>query len=91
MKLNKAEILILILLFLALFSNGQTVTSKDGGKTYVSVKKTKTAKETTNTGKVYQDSKGNFYPIMKTDSSYFVIRTSAKTGNQYKQYLKIQN
>lgn len=85
-KLKPADLLILFLLFLALFSNGQTVTSKDG-KTYYSVQKPK--KEATNTGKVYRDSKGNEYPIMKTDSAYYVLRTSAKSGKTYKQYIKL--
>ena len=87
-KLKPAEILILFLPFLALFSNGQTVTSKDG-RTYTAVHKVHEKKEAINTGKVYRDSKGNEYPIMKTDSAYFVLRTSAKSGRQYKQYLKL--
>ena len=87
-KLKPAEILFLILIFLALFSNGQTVTSKDG-KTYYSVQKQHVKKEATNTGKVYRDSKGNEYLIMKTDSSYYVLRTSAKSGKTYKQYIKL--
>lgn len=85
-KLKPAEILILFLLFLALFSNGQTVTSKDG-RTYYNVQKPK--KEAVNTGKIYVDSKGNEYPIMKTDSAYYVLRTSAKSGKTYKQYIKL--
>jgi len=87
-KLKPADLLILALLFLALFSNGQTVSSKDG-KVYTTVQKAKTTKQAVNTGKLFRDSKGNEYPIMKTDSAYYVLRTSAKSGRQYKQYLKL--
>lgn len=43
------------------------------------------------TGKIYTDLKGNSYPVMMTKAGkLFVIRTSAKTGKKYKQYLKLQ-
>lgn len=87
-KFRPADLLILFLLFLAMFSNGQTVSSKDG-KVYTTVTKPHTSKQAVNTGKLFRDSKGNEYPIMKTDSAFFVVRTSAKTGKTYKQYLKL--
>lgn len=69
-------------------AKGQTVVKIENG-VYKTVTTTKTKKPATDTGKVYEDSKGNRYPIMKTDSAYFVLRTSAKTGKTYKQYLKL--
>lgn len=37
------------------------------------------------------DIKGIEYPVWKgTKGSYFVIRTSKKTGKEYRQYLKIE-
>lgn len=88
-KLNTSGILILFLLFLALFSSGQTVASKDG-KVYTSVSKPKTEAKAENTGKVYKDAKGKQYPILKSENgAYYYIRTSKK-GNIYKAYLKMQ-
>lgn len=35
---------------------------------------------------------GNEYPLYVTkNKKYYIVRTSKKTGNQYKQYLKIDN
>lgn len=43
-----------------------------------------------NTGKTYTDSKGIKYPVyMSRTGKYYILRTSKNTGNQYKQYLKI--
>lgn len=88
-KLKAGDLLILFLLFLALFSNGQTTVKLENG-VYKSQTTTRAKKEAVNTGKIYEDSKGTRYPIFKTDSAYFVLRTSAKSGNQYKQYIKLQ-
>lgn len=88
-KFRPADLLILFLLFLALFSNGQNVETKDGGKTYTSVSKPKQTAPAVNTGKIYKDSKGKEYPIMKSEGgAYYYLRTSAK-GNIYKAYLKL--
>lgn len=62
------------------------------GNTFAAVKKTATAKEsgkkTPYTGK---DSKGNEYPIYQSPSrSCYVLRTSRKTGREYKQYLGVE-
>jgi hypothetical protein len=66
-----------------------TVTQQSDG-TY-SKAKAKSKEDTgTDTGKVYKDSKGNSYPIMKSkNGKYFVVRTS-KAGNQYKQYIVLK-
>ena len=84
-----AEILIALLIFLALFSNGQTATKLQNG-VYKASYTQKQHKEATDTGLKFETKDGEQFPIMKTDSAYFVIRTSKKTGKTYKQYLKIQ-
>lgn len=87
-KLAGGAMLIFFLLFLALFSNGQTVTTTDG-KTYTAVHKAKTASEGKLTGKTFVDAKGNSYPILQSEGgSYYYMRTS-KAGNIYKAYIKL--
>jgi hypothetical protein len=59
----------------------------DANGNYISTKTVKS--EPTSIGKTYTDSKGVVYPIYKgAKGGMFVIRTSAKTGKTYKQYLK---
>ena len=42
------------------------------------------------TGSTYTDSKGVKYPVYKSvNGNLYIIRTSRKTGNTYKQYLKL--
>lgn len=46
-------------------------------------------KEPVKTSYTYTDSKGRVWDVYTTDAGkYFIIRTSAKTGKQYRQYLK---
>lgn len=50
----------------------------------------KQAKEPEKTGLTHTI-KGTIYPVYKSaKGSYFIIRTSKKTGTQYKQYLKVE-
>lgn len=60
---------------------------KQEGNTFSSVKTTKTVTPN-KTPYTWKDSKGKEYPIYISQSgSCYVIKTSAKTGNTYKQYL----
>ena len=53
------------------------------------VKKSPKADTTINTGKTFTDTKGNVYPVyMSKNGKLFIIRIS-RTGNVYKQYLRI--
>lgn len=60
------------------------------GKTYSSVSsnnRTKTEPEKTDF--IWTDRKGNEYPIyISSTGSCFVVKTSAKTGKEYRNYLK---
>lgn len=44
------------------------------------------------TNEKFVDSKGAVYPVYKTkNGKYFVLRTSKKTGKQYREYLRLLN
>ena len=80
-----------IIALLLILSSFQTVYSQkvstDSKGNYIAVKAT--AETGKATGKTYTDSKGNVYPVYESkNGKLYVIRTS-KTGNQYKQYLKV--
>lgn len=56
------------------------------GNTFETTTTSSTSKETPYT---YKDGKGNIYPIYITAKGRcFIIKTSQKTGKEYKQYLK---
>lgn len=58
------------------------------GKEYSSVSKARSSSEGRKTGYTWKDSKGNVYDIYISDrGSCYIIRTSSKTGKQYKSYL----
>lgn len=80
--------LFLLFMLFGLFMTADAQTTyKQEGNTFSSVKTTKnvTPEKTPYT---WKDSKGKEYPIYISQSgSCYVIKTSAKTGNTYKQYL----
>ena len=83
------KLLFIALMLIGATAQAQTATKNAQGHYSIS-KDSVQAKPPTDTGKTYQDSKGKIYPIFKTDKGkFYVIRTSAKTGKQYKQYLTI--
>jgi len=44
-----------------------------------------------NTGKIFEDSKGKTYTIYQSEKGkFFIVRTSAKTGKEYKQYITLE-
>ena len=83
------RIIILTALFLAtgLVASAQGYTRE--GNVFASTERTSTSKaQDTLTPFTWKDSKGNQYPIYVTPrKKCYVIRTSAKTGKNYKQYL----
>lgn len=85
----KKFIIILLTALLGVVVNAQTTenTFKKEGNTYssTSTKGTTVEKET---GFIWEDSKGNQYPIyMSNTGSCYIKRISSKTGKEYKQYL----
>lgn len=91
MKKDKGIITFLFFLLFMLFglwatADAQT-TYKQEGNVFSSVKTTKTV-TSDKTPYTWKDSKGNEYPIyISSTGSCFVIKTSAKTGKEYRQYL----
>lgn len=84
----KKLITLAALLTLYFVGNAQQVT-KDKSGNYIAVKSAASDEKAKDTGKTYTDTKGNVYPVyVSKNGKLFVIRTS-KTGNQYKQYLKV--
>lgn len=75
-----------ILIFLFCCVNAQQI-KKEGN--IFSVEKTVSLQDTIMTVFSYKDSEDNLYPIWlnKKTGSCFVIKTSKKTGKQYRQYL----
>lgn len=64
--------------------------TKDGN--YVAVTTTKKNVEPTNTGKTFTTAKGETFPVFTgAKGALFIIRTSKKTGLEYRQYLKLEN
>lgn len=63
--------------------------TKDGN--YVALTSTKTLFTDTITGKTYTDTKGVVYPVYKSkNEKLYVWKTSKKSGNMYKFYLKFE-
>lgn len=82
-----------LIIFVALSLNGQAqskketnaVQTKDGNFKAV----TKAKKEPVLTGQTYTDANGKTFPVYKSSNNkLFVVRTSKKTGNEYRYYLK---
>ena len=69
----------------AIYANDSIkVVKNDNTLSYVSKKKVKEEPVKTN---CFFETKGKKYPIYKTSKSCFILRISAKTGKEYKQYL----
>lgn len=82
------KFIIALLLVFSLFQTvySQKVTKDDKGN-YIAVKAVPEPAKAT--GKTFTDSKGSVYPVYESkNGKLFVLRTG-KTGNQYKQYLKV--
>jgi len=83
-------IVALILLTLAGLTLGAQTIQMDSAGNYRAVRTLKIESKPQATGKTFIDSRGNVYPIYRSQSGkMYVLRTSGKTGNIYKQYLKI--
>ena len=83
----------LFILFVMMFAFTNVINAQSferQGNTFVSksTKGSRTKSEPTKTKFTWKDSKGNEYPVyMSSTGSCFVIKTSAKTGKEYRNYL----
>ncbi len=87
-------LILFTIVFLALLNGlfAQSLVKKDTNGIYKSISRPDTIKSYKATNEYFIDSKGIKYPVYKTkEGKYFVLRTSKKTGKQYREYLKLMN
>ena len=85
-QIRRLLALLLLVLSMGLAANAQTYTRN--GNTFSSAKSIKAKAEPVKTKFTWKDSKGKEYPVyISSKGSCFVIKVSAKTGKEYKNYL----
>lgn len=83
------KILFILLTLMTICINVNAQEFKCEGTTYSSTGRQNSNSAPVATGFTWTDSKGNKYPIYISNSgSCYVIKTSSKSGKEYKQYLK---
>jgi len=88
--IRRLLVLLLITVCCAMVANADGDKSfKCENNTYSSTGRVKSNSELIATGFNWTDSKGNSYPIyISVSGSCYIIKVSAKTNKEYKQYLK---
>jgi len=80
-----------LLVIVGLFVCSLTINAQDyrrEGNTFISTKTTKSKGETKKTKYTWQEPDGKKYPVyMSSGGSCFILRTSKKTGKEYRKYL----
>lgn len=85
-QIRRLLALLLLVLAMGLEANAQTYTRS--GNTFTSTKSVKAKAEPVKTKFTWKDNKGKEYPVyISAKGSCFVIKTSSKTGKEYKNYL----
>ena len=85
-QIRRLLAILLLVLAIGLAANAQTYTRN--GNTFTSAKSIKAKAEPVKTKFNWKDSKGKEYPVyISAKGSCFVIKTSSKTGKEYKNYL----
>lgn len=86
----KKAMFLFAMMFAALTSHAQTNVKQDSKGNFYAIKSsTSTAAKDAPTGKTYKDTKGQIFPVYKSvKGKLYVIKSSAKTGNTYRFYLK---
>ena len=85
-QIKRLFALLLLTLCIGLVANAQTYTRS--GNTFISSKGEHSKTEPIKTKFTWKDSKGREYPVyISSSGSCFVIRVSAKTGKEYRNYL----
>lgn len=81
-------IIVLILGFIALSIGMKAQSVQLKGKTFYAVKDSSSKSQSVKTDYVYVDKESNTYPVyLSKNGKAYIIRTSKKTGKEYKQYL----
>ena len=84
---------LLLVLFCLMADNlmAQKRIMQDAKGNYVEINGEREKEKPKPTGKTYQTSKGDIFPIyVSKNGKYFIVRTSKETGKEYKQYLNIE-
>jgi uncharacterized protein YxeA len=85
----KKTLTILTLLFLGITSHAQTKVKQDDKGNFIQVSNVREKTPDKLTGQTYTDAKGQEYKVYKSvNDKLYIIRLS-KSGNEYKQYLKV--
>jgi uncharacterized protein YxeA len=85
----KKTLTILTLLFLGITSHAQTKVKQDDKGNFIQVSNVREKTPDKPTGQTYTDAKGQDYKVYKSvNDKLYIVRTS-KSGNEYKQYLKV--
>jgi hypothetical protein len=88
----KKTTIIIALILSSFVGFSQTKIVRDANGNFVTQKAPKKASEDKPTGQTFTTSKGEEFPVYVSErGKYYVLRTSKETGNQYKQYLKIED
>ena len=89
-QIRRLLALILMIICISMIANADDNKGfKCEGTTYSSMGRVNNSSAPTSTNFTWTDSKGKQYPIYISNSgSCYVIKTSKKTGKEYKQYLK---
>ena len=90
MKTKLAIALATLILCCILNAQSQTIVKPNEQGVYKSLSIPKDSTKAKQTGKYYEDTKGNLYPIyISENGAYFIKRVSKSSGNLYRQYLKL--
>ena len=85
-QIRRLFAILLLVLAIGLAANGQTYTRN--GNTFTSAKAERAKAEPIKTKFTWKDSKGKEYPVyISAKGSCYIIKTSSKTGKEYKNYL----
>ena len=85
-QIRRLLTLLLLVLAMGLAANAQTYTRE--GNTFISSKGERVKAEPVKTKFTWKDSKGKEYHVyISSNGSCFVIKVSAKTGKEYRNYL----
>lgn len=85
-QIRRLITLVLLILAIGLAANAQTYTRS--GNTFISSTGERVKAEPIKTKFTWKDRKGKEYPVyISSNGSCFVIKVSAKTGKEYRNYL----
>jgi hypothetical protein len=85
----KKTLTILTLLFWGITSHAQTKVKQDDKGNFIQVSNVREKEKDKETGQSYTDNKGQEYKVYKSiNDKLYIVRVS-KSGNEYKQYLKV--